>query len=431
MQRLCVCLLFLVSARCASDDPTEILNRIRANVAAQLEKSANYTCVQTIDRTYFASTRDLSLRCAEPPAWQRKEMIHDRLRLDIAVSEGQEIYSWHGENRFSSSTIASVVGNGPVSSGNFIGFLHNIFLLAGIQFTYAGTSDVEGVTTVRFHFVVPLARSGYHVKGPHALIVVPFHGSFTANAADYQLISLQVTADALPGDSNICSAETDVKYQIINISGTPALIPVMFLLRVDDDSNVYTTSRSHYSECREFRGESTLRFDLSDTSKPFTTTEPSVVDEWLPAGLTLHVGLRAPIDSRTAYTGDAVEGVLLDRLQVPGTKTVIPQGAILHGVITLLEHRSEPWKHSLVSIEFQRLTYGKNSFLLRATPKTPKKSSQELTDLYGSSWPPFITAYSEKGVFVLGSSHVHLDTRFSAQWATTKRPEETPTIEGQ
>ncbi len=205
----------------------------------------------------------------------------------------------------------------------------------------------------------------------------------------------------------------------------------MFLLRVDDDSHVYTTSRSEYSECREFRGESTLRFDLSDTSTPFTTTDASVVNQWLPPGLTLHVGLRQPIDSRTAYTGDAVEGVLLDPLPVPGTNTVIPHGAILHGVITLLEHRVQPWKHSLVSIEFERLTYGKNSFLLRATPKTPKKSSEELTDLYGSSLPAWLVAYSERRVFVLESSHVHLDSRFSGEWETTKRPEETPALEDQ
>ncbi len=431
MHRLCACLLLIVSVSRASDDPTEILNRIRRNVAAQIEKSANYTCVQTIDRTYFVSTRAASNYCAEPPARQRKEVIQDRLRLDIAVSEGREIYSWHGENRFSSSTIASVVGNGPISSGNFVGFLHNIFLLAGIQFTYSGTSDVKGVKTVRFQYVVPLARSGYHVKGPRALILVPFHGSFTANAADYQLTSLQAIADSLPGGSNVCSAETDVKYQIINISGMPSLIPVMFRLQVDDDTRVYTTSRSEYSECREFRGESTLRFDLSDTPVQSTAADPPAVDEWLPPGLTLHVRLRTPIDSQTAYTGDAVEGILLEPVTVPGTKRVIPEGALLHGVITLLEHRREPWSHCLVSIQFQRLAYGKNSFLLRAMPKTPKKSAQELTDLYGSSLPAWVAAYSEQGIFALGSSHAHLDSHFSAEWATTKRPDETPTLEGQ
>ncbi len=105
-------------------------------------------------------------------------MIHDRLRLDIAVSEGREIYSWHGENRFSSSTIAEVVGNGPISSGNFVGFLHNIFLVEGIQFKYSGASDVQGVTTFRFQYVVPVDRSGYHVKATRTSKVVPFHGSF-------------------------------------------------------------------------------------------------------------------------------------------------------------------------------------------------------------------------------------------------------------
>lgn len=425
MHRLPACFLLLISACRASDDPAEILARVRQVIAAQIKKSANYTCVQTVDRAYFAEAGPPLPRCSDgPKKTDRKPIMHDRLRLDVAVSEGNEIYSWHGENKFSSSMISDVVGNGPISSGNFIGFLHNIFLVGGIQFKYSGRFELDGATKFRFDYVVPLAISGYHVQAKHGSSIVPFHGSFIINAADYQLSRLQVIADSIPPDTRICSAETDVSYQMVNISGSPSLVPAVFVLRMNDDTRLYTVNRNEYSQCREFRGESTLRFDLSNEPVESATASERNLDEWLPAGLTLRVGLRTPIDDRTSYTGDAVEGILLGPLQEPDTQRIIPKGAVLHGVITLLEHRQEPWKHHLLSVRFDRLTYGKNSFLLSAVPKTPEKTLQQLGDLYGSPLPSTIAADCHNGVFAVGSSHLRFDSHFSGEWITMKPPDE-------
>ncbi len=390
-----------------------------------LAKAANYTCVQTIDRSYFESANDLLQGCAyESKTPARKPLMHDRLRLDIAVSEGQEIYSWHGENKFSASTISEVVRSGPISSGSFVGFLHNIFLFPGVQFTYTGKSEVKGTTVYGFDYVVPLGLSRYHVQGRGGESpIIPYHGSFTVNAADYQLRSLRVIGDSIPANANICSADTEVDYQMVEISGRPALIPATFLLQIDDQWHLYTISRSEYSQCREFRGESTLRFDVVNTPAP-SAAAPPIVDEWLPAGISLRIGLRTPVDDRTSYTGDPVEGVLLAPVHVPGTNTVIPKNAVLHGIITELEFHNEPWKHRLVNIEFNRITYGKNSFLLKCLPKTTKKDIQKLVDIYGWPLPHSMADKYQKGVFVITSSHVHLDAHFSGEWVTVAKPEE-------
>ncbi len=418
MHRLCACVLLASIACAAEDDPMEILQRVRETVAARIKKSANYTCVQTIDRSYFVSARDLLPGCAyESQTPVRKEMMHDRLRLDVAVSNGQEIYSWHGENRFSSSAIDSVVKSGPISSGGFVGYVQNIFLNDGVEFTYTGESLINQVPVYGFNYIVPLAASHYHVQSKQGSALVPFHGSFSVNTKNFELVSLEVIADKIPDDSNFCSVDTDVNYQLTRISGTDALIPALFVLRIDNSSHLYTVSRNEYSQCREFRGESTLRFDAEDSATQ-SAPAPVIATEWLPAGMTLRVALRTPIDEKVAYTGDSVEGVLLESVKIPGTQTTIPKGASLKGIITVLQERYEPEKHYFVNIEFQRLSFGNRAYLVRTLHKPSGKEGDKLYFLYGDPLPPAITEQLRNGTIIFDSRHFRLDQRFSGDWET-------------
>lgn len=426
MRRLLVAVLFVLPLCGASaDSPAEVLARVTQNVAARIRQSANYTCVQTIDRSSFVNELRVRSGCgAEPHIGDRKEIMHDRLRLDVAVSEDREIYSWHGENRFVSSKISDVVGTGAISSGGFVGFLRNIFTVSGVQFQYSGKSEVNDTSILFFSYTVPLSASGYHVVAHHGMPIIPFHGSFGVNAANYQLTSLEVIADSLPNDTDMCSAETDMDYQILNISGSPALIPASFLLRIDSVEHIYSVSRNEFSACREFRGESTLLFNSSDAAQPMSIGR-KLANQRLPEGLTLRIGLRTPIDDHTSYTGDRVEGVLLHPLHLPNTNTTIPKGAVLHGVITLLEFHEEPWKYYMISVQFERLDDGPDSFQLRASPITSRNTFDQLGSVYRGGLPRFIADQCARGVFAVRSPHVHLDKHFSAEWITRKVLEQT------
>ncbi len=424
MRRLCICFVFWIATACAADDPSEILNQVAHKVAEELAKAANYTCVQTIDRTYFADTNPQANGCAAQIG-EREQIMHDRLRLDIAVSEGREIYGWHAQSKFSSATVADVVEKGPISSGNFIGFLQNVFLHAGTHFTYDGKSERNGVPVFRFKYAVPIEVSGYHVQSAaHAAPIVAFHGRFDVNAVDFQLMTLQVIADSPSKQTGLCSIETDVTYQMADISGKPSMIPQNFELKVTTSSGVSSLSRSDYSQCREYRGESTLRFDLGAATAPDPLDAP-IRPQWLTGNLELKIGLRTPIDDRTSYTGDAVQGTLLSSVSVPGTDLILPRGALLSGLILQLEHHFQPWQYSLISIQFDRVTFGRKTFLLKALPVTTKKSMQTLADVYELPLHDAIAAEADRGVFALMTAHAHLDTRFSGVWKTVKPSEKT------
>ncbi len=237
MSRLCACLILVVSCCRASVDAAAILQRAQQSVAVQLARAANYACVETVDRQYFISRQSQSLGCAHESASSPETLgMRDRLRLDIAVSEGREIYSWHGEAKFTSSDVSEVVRTGPISSGNFVGFLHNIFLQRGTQFTYAGESEEHTSKLYNFNYVVPLGYSSYHIgTNTKSNPVVPYHGSFSIEGSDYHLARLQIVLDAAPADSPICSGVTTITYQLVNISGRPSLIPASFVLDLEDD----------------------------------------------------------------------------------------------------------------------------------------------------------------------------------------------------
>ena len=395
----------------------EALQRIRANVSQQLGKAANYTCVEAVDRSYFFDPVDRVAGCPTYRKAPPKQLyMHDRLRLDVAVSEGREIFSWHGGKSFSSRGIDDIVRSGPISSGSFIGYLRNIFFETGVIIRFAGRTSSVGEDLYTFDYVVPRGSSRYQVANGKKRWIVPFHGRFTGGGTNYELRSLQVIGDEMPPESEICSAGSEIEYQLVDIAGKTSLIPKRYVLNMDSSNHVYTTSRSEYTQCREFRGESTLSFDVNGSAA--TQQTPIVSDEWLPAHITLHVRLRTPIDDRTSFTGDPVEGYLADSVKVKDSGITIPKDSVLSGIITRLELYTEPFKYYLVSIHFQRLTFGPNSFLLDAAPKASSTDKQQLFYTYRGHIPVALADELKKGVFVWASSHFHKDQHFVADWQT-------------
>src|SRR5581483_11239174 len=341
--------------------------KIKLNVQAELAKSANYTCVQTIERIYYGEKHAC---VANAPHGKPKEFMRDRLRLDVAVSEGKEIFSLHGENRFASGGISSVISNGPRTSGQFVGFLRNIFFMPGVQFTFKGSSQANGKLVYSFDYVVQLLRSNYYLEGRRGKSIIPFHGGFSADAANFKLVHLNVVADQVPQNSGICSAETDVDYQLVDISGQQSLLPSTFVLKMESEGDLYTVNRNQYAQCREFRGESTLHFTSVEPAESAVVSH--VVDDPLPAGLTLKASLDSQIDDKNSYVGDAIQATLIEPLPVPGSKTIIPKGATLHGVISKMEqHSGSGLTYWLISVKFERLNSGDDSYLLSAWPLPP------------------------------------------------------------
>lgn len=401
--------LFLLLCICAAaQEPAEILGRIRHNVAAQVSRSANYSCVETVERNYYLLPQ-AGGACGRASAGALKPYLRDRLRLDVAVSRQSEIYSWHGENNFTSTSVAEVVRNGPISSGGFIGYLMNIFLEPNISISYVGESN----NSYNFQYEVSLPNSRYRTPTSKGYARIPFHGAFSADATSFQLKDLVVTGNDFPEAADICFAESQVRYQIARISGGDSLIPSGFLLSIGNRTpSLFTESRGAYSECREFKGESTIVFDASGEPSKGADLHP-VVKQKMAAGKILHIKLTTPIDDRTSFTGDRVEGV------VEGPW----KNASVRGVITELATRYDPAIHYYVKIEFEQMTADGQVYSLRALHKPTGKEAAKLYFLFGEHLPEDVSKEIRQGTIVLYAKHLRLKPGFTEDWVTVAPPE--------
>ena len=128
-----------------SHDPEEVLVQARDKILERTERLPNYTCVQTVDRTYLKvdkpqfpvpSCDDLNAK-RNKKAYTLKVEATDRLRLDVKVSGGTEIGAWAGASHFEDGNVLKLI-KGPFGTGPFGTFLTDIFTGPSVRFDFQG-----------------------------------------------------------------------------------------------------------------------------------------------------------------------------------------------------------------------------------------------------------------------------------------------------
>ncbi|MGH9619541.1 MAG: hypothetical protein ACRD45_07495, partial [Bryobacteraceae bacterium] len=267
IHRLCLLSLIGCTVCLASDNPTEILRQVDAKVLAHLTKAVNYTCVETVNRQYFTpigfdyrsdQPKPERASCKRNPG-PLKLTARDRLKLDVAVAGGDEMYSWHAARHFSTTFIDRIVRQGPIGSGGFVGFLENIFDTRGVRFRFDGRETEGAAEVFSFEYAVPLSASDYEIESGKHKKTVPFHGSFSAYTSNYELAGMTVIADKIPKAVGICASRNRIDYQLVSVAGNELLLPKEWTLGLTTPG-LSTTSRSEYTDCREFAGQATISY---------------------------------------------------------------------------------------------------------------------------------------------------------------------------
>src|SRR5207248_299699 len=118
---------------------------------AHAERIPNHTCVETIQRErYEPAVSPVPKTCdgllarrkqADFPALLRHATT-DRLRLDVALSETSEIYSWAGAPRFEEGDIDELIPDGAIGTGPFATLLLSAFRARTPRFVYEGKTTL-------------------------------------------------------------------------------------------------------------------------------------------------------------------------------------------------------------------------------------------------------------------------------------------------
>jgi hypothetical protein len=318
----------------ADTNSTAVLARLRDRVVSGLRRMPNYTCVETITREYFRpnaahapdSCDDLSAHKRES-SYKLLPTALDRLRLDVAVTPARELYSWAGAREFETRDLTEIVGGGPIGTGAFGAFLMSIFTNESAVFTYAGETSGGGRALMEFTYRVAREDSHYRIRIPDGWVVTGYDGRILADPATNDLVELSIRTDELPPETGSCETGTRLDYHRVTIGDADVLLPHQTSQRFVLRNGVETENVSNFTACREYRGQSTLRFMDDAGNAPVDPKRAQTAPAPLPSDRPVTMELAAPLDTWTAAGGDLIALRLAKPIVDAARHVLVPAGA--------------------------------------------------------------------------------------------------------
>ncbi len=376
--------VFAIASSAHAGSPDEILQKALARIQAGTRTVSRYACIETVERQYFEpppaeAPRSCSqLAEAGNGAADKLESI-DRLRLEVTVSEGREIYSWPGATRFDSRDVSEIIREGPIATGSFGTHLLAVFNNPRVQYRFVAEETGGGRRLLEFRFHVPLEASQYRVRVGASWQAVAYDGSFWLDAGSLALQRFAVQAENVPPATSICKLDAELDYQPDASGGRGLLLPSQGQLRIAFESARRTNNITTFSNCREYQAESEVVFQGSPRIDRDTAAPSAWAVVALPIGLPVTLALAAPVDTDTAAAGDPVSARVVAAVHRPGSDAVlIPAGAIVHGRLTRVEHHLESKPYFLIAMSFNRLDWQGTSSPFGARSEAGEKLARDL-----------------------------------------------------
>jgi hypothetical protein len=414
-------------------NPGDLLQRVTTKVLETVGRLPKYMCTQTIDRSQYEPPSGLGGHSCEPPAAvdallaislgveKHKPLVlttSDRLRLDVAISAGREMYSWVGESRFEDRSLTQLVRTGAISTGSFASFLMVVFRDDEAAFSYKGEIAEAGRKLADFEFRVPLKSSHYLYSGAGNRVTTGYYGDVLVDPESADLVRLTVHTEALPAETGSCNASTTLDYSRVRLNGVEFLLPNRGQLQILDANGMDLRNSTIYSGCHEFLGESTLRFDAGP--EPGAGKGAAAVNE-LPGGLPFTIALSSSIDQTAAAAGEKIGAKLTTAIRDSKGQTLVPKGAAVTARIVQIRRFYVPEPSLRLVLTLETVDIAGAPRPLAAVPDTrapafnAKGASQSIYDpvtLDDQDPQAAVFVFWEKGNFVASG--------FESQWLTVR-----------
>jgi hypothetical protein len=349
-------LLALAGSLGAVDDPEALLQGTRQKVMDTVERLPRYVCTQTVTRSHYEpergageeapSCRVIAVK-VQSSQWEPQLVSSDRIRLDVAVNRDPsgvdgEMYSFVGAERFSGRELfESLLPGGAMPTGTFSSMLASIFGGKGAEILYTGDHTVGERSLDEFGFRVPQNRSAYWYvfgRGSNQKARVAYDGVLLVDGQSADLVQLFLHADTVPPETGACQLTRSVNYGRVRLHGSDFLLPTEARLQVIHADESVEQAVVQYSSCREFRGESRIRFEPPAPVAPreSQSEERTSHEVNLPPGLRFRVAFTDPIDPKLAAAGDSVRGRIIEAIR-NRSGALVPEGTTITGRIIRIQ----------------------------------------------------------------------------------------------
>jgi hypothetical protein len=348
-------LVFVWAVRLAAateHDPVEVLKLVTRKVLAGTKDIPNFTCVETVTRDFFRPAAATIPRACDVLLEQRRhprlDMVlrpvsRDRLRLDVTMSQRGEIFSWVGASKFDDAGIDNVVRNGPIGTGIFGGFLMAVFKEDARKWTFERNTVVDGRSLMEYSFQVLKSDSRYRVKLDNSWVTTAFSGTFQVDPETDDLVRMTVETGELPIATGQCQSTTAMEFGMTRIGDAQFLLPTQTRQRFVNPTGEEAENITGFTNCREYRGESTLSFFQGP--EPLTaggTRNAPAKPLALPVGSRFSFELTAPIQGDTAAAGDAFAGKVVEPLRGAKYQVLAPKGTVVEGHLMRVQSFRKP-----------------------------------------------------------------------------------------
>jgi hypothetical protein len=239
--------IVFVSAAAAdrpTEDPEVLLRRIRSRIAAHLSQLPNYACREVVDRALRRGT-----------TWNHL----DTVQFEVALVGREELFSRPGEEKFGERSIGELAP-GTITNRVLGSQVDMIFASDAAEFRYVGTAKKDGRQTFRYDFRVPQDKSGFEVTHDSARAIVPFEGSVWVDVETLDLVRADLKVNHIPSNVRVRSIEKSIHYRLIHIADADFQLPGKTELSATDDLGNYSLTVIRLDQCREFTGESTIKY---------------------------------------------------------------------------------------------------------------------------------------------------------------------------
>jgi hypothetical protein len=427
-----VLLTAAAAGRTADPVVQQLFEQVRDKVIDNARRTPRYTCVQNITRTQYAPVAAKKGASCVTSKVLGDVSSHDRVRLDVAIVNGNEMFSWAGAGKFETKNVDDLIEGGASGSGDFAAFLLSVFGGEAEKILYQGLREIPQGRFALFNYIVPLEKSQYTYHTTGANKTIAYSGTFLVDPDNAELQRLTVETSEFPAGESACRVEHTMDYHRVKIGSGEFMLPEVTVMDVQFRNGGASHNETVYSACREFAGETTIRFDDVDASAAAAPAKAALPP--LPARTSLRVALAQPIDTSSAAAGDEVTGVLLQDVK-DKSGVLAHRNDRVRGRILQLEQAMGTTPRWIVAIRFDTIERNGQSQPVSLRPLDDgmrstdgSSSGQDLgagprRNYAGQSpWVqnfPVTHRPPGAGVFIFpGRGDVVIDAKFQSQWET-------------
>ena len=239
MIRVLMAALATASAAAAQvDTGLELLGRIRQHVGAGVAGLPDYTCLETMERSVYAPGGKIE--------------FSERLRLEVLVTSGEELFAWPEAADFAAGSLDRWIGQGAIGTGTFASQLRNLFGASAATVRYAGHESDARRPLDRFEFHAPLLSSGFILEVGGRSATTAYSGSFWADPGSLDVVRLEWRAEEIPPELHCRSASQSVSYGRVRLGAGERLLPAAAELTIVTADGRESHNTVGFSRCRHY-----------------------------------------------------------------------------------------------------------------------------------------------------------------------------------